>query len=90
MTLPMGRALRDVFGQTVTELANNDPRIVMLDADTGSSTKADVSGVSFARMVNDSGTKPAAFNASSPFCAQAIFWNTPIVNRPVSTWIMGV
>ena len=42
MTLPMGRALRDVFGQTVTELASNDPRIVMLDADTGSSTKADV------------------------------------------------
>ena len=42
MTLPMGRALRDVFGQTVTELANNDPRIVMLDADTGSSTKADI------------------------------------------------
>ncbi len=42
MTLPMGRALRDVFGQTVTELASSDPRIVMLDADTGSSTKADV------------------------------------------------
>ena len=42
MTLPMGRALRDVFGLTVTELAGHDPRIVMLDADTGSSTKADI------------------------------------------------
>jgi transketolase len=41
MTLPMGRALRDVFGETVTALATDDPRIVMLDADTGSSTKAD-------------------------------------------------
>jgi transketolase len=42
MTLPMGRALRDAFGWTVTELAAEDPRILMLDADTGSSTKADV------------------------------------------------
>jgi transketolase len=42
MTLPMGRAMREVFGQTVTELAAHDPRIVMLDADTGSSTKADI------------------------------------------------
>ena len=42
MTLPMGRALREVFGQTVSDLANSDPRILMLDADTGSSTKADV------------------------------------------------
>ncbi|MGA2513647.1 MAG: transketolase C-terminal domain-containing protein [Candidatus Limnocylindrales bacterium] len=42
MTLPMGRAMREVFGETVTELAGRDPRIVMLDADTGSSTKADI------------------------------------------------
>ena len=42
MTLPMGRAMREVFGRTVTELADHDPRILMLDADTGSSTKADV------------------------------------------------
>jgi hypothetical protein len=28
MTLPMGRALGEVFGQTVSDLANNDPRIV--------------------------------------------------------------
>lgn len=42
MTLPMGRAMRDVFGETVTELAGRDPRIVMLDADTASSTKADM------------------------------------------------
>jgi transketolase len=38
----MGRAMRDVFGETVTDLAGRDPRIVMLDADTASSTKADV------------------------------------------------
>jgi transketolase len=42
MTLPMGRALREVFGQTVSDLANTDPRILMLDADTASSTKADI------------------------------------------------
>ena len=42
MTLPMGRAMREIFGETVSELASRDPRIVMLDADTGSSTKADI------------------------------------------------
>ncbi|MGO9180324.1 MAG: transketolase family protein [Candidatus Limnocylindrales bacterium] len=42
MTLPMGRAMRDIFGETVAELANDDPRIVMLDGDLGSSTKGDV------------------------------------------------
>lgn len=42
MTLPMGTALRQVFGDTVTALAADDPRIVMVDADTGVSTKADV------------------------------------------------
>jgi transketolase len=42
MTLPMGRAMREIFGETVTELAETDPRIVMLDADLGSSTKADI------------------------------------------------
>ena len=40
MTLPMGKQLRLVFGETVTELAANDPRIVMLDGDLGSSTQA--------------------------------------------------
>ena len=39
MTLPMGRAMREVFGDTVTELADSDQRIVMLDGDLGSSTK---------------------------------------------------
>ena len=39
MTLPMGRALRDVFGETVTRLADDDERIVMLDGDLGSSTR---------------------------------------------------
>jgi transketolase len=42
MSLPMGRAMREVFGETVAELANDDPRIVMLDGDLGSSTKADI------------------------------------------------
>jgi transketolase len=42
MTLPMGRAQREIFGETVTELAAADPRIVVLDADLGSSTKGDI------------------------------------------------
>ena len=42
MTLPMGRAMREIFGETVAELADTDSRIVMLDADLGSSTKADI------------------------------------------------
>ena len=42
MTLPMGRAMREVFGETVAALAAEDPRIVMLDGDVGSSTRADI------------------------------------------------
>lgn len=42
MTLPMGRAMREIFGETVTALADNDPRVVMLDGDLGPSTKADI------------------------------------------------
>ncbi len=42
MTLPMGRAMREVFGETVAALAADDPRIVMLDGDTASSTRADI------------------------------------------------
>ena len=42
MTLPMGRAMREVFGDTVTELADSDQRIVMLDGDLGSSTKGEI------------------------------------------------
>jgi transketolase len=42
MTLPMGRPMREVFGETVAELATEDPRIVMLDGDLGSSTRADI------------------------------------------------
>jgi len=41
MTLPMGRAMREVFGETVSALAAEDSRIVMLDGDLGSSTKGD-------------------------------------------------
>ena len=33
MTLPMGRPMREIFGETVAELAETDPRIVMLDGD---------------------------------------------------------
>lgn len=40
MTLPMGKQLRLVFGETVTELAATDERIVMLDGDLGTSTQA--------------------------------------------------
>lgn len=42
MTALLGQSMRDVFGQTVTELATDDPRIVVLDGDLASSTKADV------------------------------------------------
>ena len=42
MTLPMGRAMREAFGETVTELADRDPRVVMLDGDLGVSTRADI------------------------------------------------
>lgn len=42
MTLPMGRAMREAFGEIVTALADTDPRIVMLDADLGVSTRADI------------------------------------------------
>ena len=41
-TLEMGQPLRVTFGETVSELANTDPRIVMLDGDVGSSTRADI------------------------------------------------
>jgi transketolase len=40
--LPMGRAMREVFGETISDLADTDPRIVVLDGDLGSSTKADI------------------------------------------------
>lgn len=42
MTLAMGRPMREVFGETVSDLADHDARIVMLDGDLGSSTKADI------------------------------------------------
>ncbi len=42
MALPTGKALRTVFGETVAELANDDPRILVLDGDVGSSTGAEI------------------------------------------------
>ena len=42
MTLATGKALRVAFGETLAELANDDPRIVVLDGDLGSSTRADI------------------------------------------------
>ncbi len=42
MTLPMGRPMREIFGETVAQLADDDLRIVMLDGDVGSSTRADI------------------------------------------------
>jgi len=42
MTLPMGRPMREIFGETVATLADEDPRIVMLDGDVGSSSRADI------------------------------------------------
>ncbi|MCU0281355.1 MAG: transketolase family protein [Acidimicrobiia bacterium] len=42
MTLVNGKALRVAFGETVAELGRTDPRIVVLDGDLGSSTRADI------------------------------------------------
>jgi len=42
MTFPMGRAQRQVFGETVAAIADTDPRVVVVDGDVGSSTKADI------------------------------------------------
>src|ERR1700693_2344770 len=42
MTMPMGRPMREVFGETVAAMADSDPRIVMLDGDLGTSTKGDI------------------------------------------------
>jgi transketolase len=42
MTLPIGRPMREIFGETVAALATDDQRVVMLDGDVGSSTRADI------------------------------------------------
>lgn len=42
MTLTMGKPLRVAFGETVAELGEQDDRIVVLDGDLGSSTRADI------------------------------------------------
>ncbi len=34
--------MREIFGETVSDLADTDPRIVVLDGDLGTSTKADI------------------------------------------------
>ncbi len=41
-TLTKGKALRVAFGETIAELAEHDDRIVVLDGDTGSSTRTDI------------------------------------------------
>ena len=42
MTLTAGKPLRVAFGEAVAELGAEDPRIVVLDGDLGSSTRADI------------------------------------------------
>lgn len=42
MTQPMGRPQREVFGETVASIASSDPRVVVVDGDVGSSTRADI------------------------------------------------
>lgn len=42
MGLPDGKALRVVLGETLVELADEDPRLVVLDGDVGSSTGAEI------------------------------------------------
>ncbi len=40
--MPLGKAQRLVFGETLAEMGVNDPRIVVLDGDLGNSTRADI------------------------------------------------
>ena len=40
--LPTGRPMRELFGETVADLAARDPRICVVDGDVGSSTRADI------------------------------------------------
>lgn len=42
MTLTMGKPLRQAFGESVTALADENDRIVVMDGDLGSSTRADI------------------------------------------------
>lgn len=42
MTLPIGQPLRVAFGEAVADLGREDERIVVLDGDLGSSTRADI------------------------------------------------
>lgn len=42
MTLAPGKPLRVAFGETIAELGEHDERIVVLDGDLGSSTRADI------------------------------------------------
>ena len=42
MTVDMSQPLRVTFGEVVSEIADTDPRIVVLDGDLGSSTRADI------------------------------------------------
>ena len=42
MTATMGRPQRVVFGETVAAIAEGDPRVVVVDGDVGSSTRADI------------------------------------------------
>jgi len=42
MGLPMGKALRTVLGETLVELADEDPRMLVLDGDVGNSSGAEI------------------------------------------------
>lgn len=40
--LRMGKSLREAFGEAVAEIGETEPRLVVLDGDLGSSTRADI------------------------------------------------
>ena len=42
MTGTTGRPQREIFGETVASIADGDARVVVLDGDVGSSTRADI------------------------------------------------
>jgi transketolase len=40
--LPMGKSLREAFGEALADIGRREPRLVVLDGDLGSSTRADI------------------------------------------------
>jgi transketolase len=77
MTLRMGTALRQVFGETMVELAERDSRILILDGDVGSSTGAAVFEAAYPRRYIQTG--PAEQNMMAMAAGMATVGFQPYV-----------